>query len=669
MKNNQEQLYTLLQSIEGVVWEADTNMRQFSFISDQVQTILGFSPEEWLGQPGFWKDHIHPEDQQVAVGYRELLSGNIKSGSFEYRMIRSDGHIVWIKDKVTVIYKEDKPFLLRGIMLDNTIAERLKALENLEREILRLNSGLTASLQDVLSSYMLGLEALFPQMQCSFHRIKNGRIASAVSPSLPPAYVTAIMGLQIGENEGSCGTAVALKRQVIVSDIATDLRWEKYRFLALKYNLRSCWSNPVMDIEGDVMATLAMYYNEPKLPGDEELKVMERATALLRIILENRQKTEIISEANMLMLQSQELAHFGNWCWDIQHDIVSWSPALYTIYGLDPKDFKATFMGYQERLHPEDRNRIYQTIEKVLTTGEDAEFEERIIRPDGEIRNLRSWAKLKSDQYGAPMEMIGACLDITERVSHIETIKQRNRQLQEISEQHTRVIKTLHALEQSQADNSRMMKIVAHDLRNPIGAISLSIAHMIKKGYPEKDRKILEIIKRAADDSLDLVGDLLYVPGRAEEMHKEPVDLKQMLHYCTDILLHKANDKKQQIRVQAKPATILIDNEKMWRVVSNLIANAVKFSQHGAIITIRLKENPGHIVIEVEDQGIGIPEALQDKIFDMFTEAKRPGTAGEVSFGMGLAISKQIVEAHKGKIWFESKPGNGTIFFVELPLQ
>jgi len=319
----------------------------------------------------------------------------------------------------------------------------------------------------------------------------------------------------------------------------------------------------VIDEDGEVIATLAMYYQEPKLPGEDELKVMERATVLLRIILENRQKTEIISEANMLMLQSQELAHFGNWRWDIRHDVVTWSPALYTIYGLNPQDFKATFAGYLERLHPDDRSSVYQVIENVLKTKKDAEFEERIIRPSGEVRYLRSWAKLKSDQHGVAAEMIGACLDITERVNHIETIEQRNRQLLEISEQHNRVIKTLHALEQSHADNSRIMKIVAHDLRSPISAISLSAAHMIKKGCPEKDRKILEIIKRAADNSLDLVGDLMQVPGRAEEMHKEPVDLKQMLEYCADILLHRAKAKGQQIKVQAKQATVLIDNEKM----------------------------------------------------------------------------------------------------------
>ncbi len=113
---------------------------------------------------------------------------------------------------------------------------------------------------------------------------------------------------------------------------------------------------------------------------------------------------------------------------------------------------------------------------------------------------------------------------------------------------------------------------------------------------------------------------------------------------------------------------VSIDNEKMWRVISNLIANVIKFSPHGAVIEVRLTEKPGYAVVEVEDHGLGIPEEVKDKVFDMFTEARRTGTAGEKSFGMGLAISKQIVQAHGGKIWFESKPGKGTTFFVELPL-
>jgi len=442
MKNIPEQLYTLLQSIEGLVWQADTGMQQFTFISGRVHHITGFLPEDWLERPGFLETRIHPEDLHVLNNYAGLINDSVKSRTFEYRMIRADGQIIWIKDNVSLLCRDDGSCLLGGIMLDNTVAERLKALERLERDVLRLNSDLTVPLQSVLINYLQGLEALFPQMQCSIHRVKNGRLVSGVSPSLPVDYMNAIIGVPIGENGGSCGAAAASGQQVIVSDIATDERWTKYRSLALSYQLMACWSNPVIDADGEVMATLAMYYQELKTPSGEELQVMEKATALLRIIMENRGKTEIISETNLLMLQSQELAHFGNWRWDVHQDIVSWSPTLYVIYGLDPEDFKATFAGYQALLHPEDRARVRQIIENVLHSKEGTEFEERIIRPNGDIRYLRSWAKLKTDAQGIPVEMIGACLDITETVIQMQAIEQQNLQLLDIAWMQSHMIRS-----------------------------------------------------------------------------------------------------------------------------------------------------------------------------------------------------------------------------------
>jgi signal transduction histidine kinase len=237
------------------------------------------------------------------------------------------------------------------------------------------------------------------------------------------------------------------------------------------------------------------------------------------------------------------------------------------------------------------------------------------------------------------------------------------------SEQNSQMQKTLTALEQSQADNTRMMQIVAHDLRNPIGGIfSLASLMLDNTARPEEDREFLELIKTAGHNSLDLVNDLLRVHAKTEELKKEPVDLGQMLHYCVDLLRHKAAAKGQQINLQTKTVIIPASREKLWRVVSNLIANAIKFSPPGAAIRVNLQEEAERVRIAVEDHGIGIPQELAPKIFDMFTEAKRPGTAGEQPFGLGLAISKQIIEAHDGKLWFESKQGNGTTFFVELPL-
>jgi signal transduction histidine kinase len=243
------------------------------------------------------------------------------------------------------------------------------------------------------------------------------------------------------------------------------------------------------------------------------------------------------------------------------------------------------------------------------------------------------------------------------------------RNLRQARDRNGQMQKALSALEQSQADNSRMMKVVAHDLRNPIGAIqSIASIMLSESAQKEDDRAMLEMIHTSATNSLELTSDLLQVQFRTEELKKDPVDIAQMLQYCVSLLGNKAEAKGQQLQLETINVTLQASREKLWRVVSNLIANAIKFSPTETAIHIKMEQQQGHILISVKDQGIGIPAEMKDKIFDLFTEAKRTGTAGEQAFGLGLAISKQIVEAHGGRIWFDSEIGKGTVFYVELPV-
>lgn len=239
----------------------------------------------------------------------------------------------------------------------------------------------------------------------------------------------------------------------------------------------------------------------------------------------------------------------------------------------------------------------------------------------------------------------------------------------QVTSQNVQMKEALSALEQSQADNTRMMKIAAHDLRNPIGSIySLSSLLLDGPDRSEDDQVMLEMIKTSGQHCLELVSDMLQVQVKTEELQKEPVDIGEMLRYCDSLLSNKAEAKGQRITLQAQVLILLASREKLWRVVSNLIANAIKFSPSGAVIEVKMEYDDKRVLISVKDHGIGIPVEMEDKIFDMFTEAKRPGTAGEQAFGLGLAISKQIVEAHEGKIWFESGLVKGTTFFVGLPV-
>lgn len=488
LKAPRDKFQSLVQTIDGIIWEADAQTFEFTFVSDQVSHILGFSPEEWLSDPDFWKNHIHPRDREEAINYCHYQTQGSSNHTFDYRMIKADGSVIWIKDMVTVINENGKPKWLRGFMIDITANKRSADLEHLERKILALNAQKDTPIEKVLSMYMQGIEALFPQMQCSILQVRNNRLHNWASASLPKSYEDAIEDLPIGEHAGSCGTAAYLKEKVIVSDIANDPRWADYKHLALPFNLCACWSYPIINAEGIVMAVFGMYYQEIRIPDEEELKVIARSTALLKIILENRQNSAFIQETSLLMSQGQEMAHFGNWQWDIQHNEVSWSDTLYAIYGINKDHFKATFEGYQELLHPGDRERIYNLILDVLKTKKDIVFEERVIRPTGETRLLKSWARVKTDDKGVPVKMIGACLDITESKALQQELEKQNEKLREIAWIQSHIVR---------APLARMIGII--DLIKNYQSAALDkhelLSHLLTSAY-ELDGIIRDIVNK-----------------------------------------------------------------------------------------------------------------------------------------------------------------------------
>lgn len=239
----------------------------------------------------------------------------------------------------------------------------------------------------------------------------------------------------------------------------------------------------------------------------------------------------------------------------------------------------------------------------------------------------------------------------------------------EISNHNSVMQKTLQALEQSQTDNTHLMQVLAHDMRTPIAGIKgLTDLLLAEKTLNEEQLEIIKMINISSSDSLNFINDLLQSQTNKTNLNKEPVDLSSLINYCVILLKSKAQEKNISLLANALPLEVLINREKIWRVMSNLISNAIKFSKTGSKININIKKLTSTVLVSVKDEGIGIPEEFKDKIFEMSAEVQRNGTEGEQSYGLGLAISKQIIEAHQGKIWFTTTVGMGTEFFVELPL-
>lgn len=118
LMQSQEKYKTLVDSINGIVWELDARTFQFSFVSKQVERLLGYPVEHWLRESTFWKDHIHPDDQEEAVAFREKVTAEKRTYEFEYRMITADGHMLWLRDIATAVVENGQTVKLRGVMVD-----------------------------------------------------------------------------------------------------------------------------------------------------------------------------------------------------------------------------------------------------------------------------------------------------------------------------------------------------------------------------------------------------------------------------------------------------------------------------------------------------------------------------------------------------------------------
>jgi len=235
-----------------------------------------------------------------------------------------------------------------------------------------------------------------------------------------------------------------------------------------------------------------------------------------------------------------------------------------------------------------------------------------------------------------------------------------------------RLEKAYAELSLAQEQKERILNSVAHDLRSPISNIASISKMILADNRLEKEQaELLKLIEYSSDSSLYLIGELLQNNNIALQPYLvKEVMINDLICRWLQAIQFRANEKKIRIETHITPQSLMvaIDAEKTERVFTNLLNNAIKFSGEDSVIDIKLIREEKYALLVVKDEGIGIPQENHQRIFDTFTNAKRSGTAGEKSFGLGLSICKQIIEQQKGTIGLESEVGVGSSFFVRLPL-
>ncbi|MGH7851764.1 MAG: PAS domain S-box protein, partial [Thermodesulfobacteriota bacterium] len=265
---------------------------------------LGYSVGELIGQPVL--NVFYPEDRKsVLAQLKKCLNNSNKVHTWEIRKVKKDGSMIWVRENAKVTLTGNRKTCINILCEDITEMKNAEFLLNTENKVLEMITR-NLSLSRTLDYLCREIEIQSPGMLCSFLLVdeKGKHLRHGAAPSLPKEYIKAIDGLQIGPSIGSCGTAAYMKKPVIVSDIETDPLWADYKHLALKHDLKACWSTPIISTDKNVLGTFAMYYDHTNSPSSREKKIIETATNLARIAIERMKTLELAKSFGEILEES-----------------------------------------------------------------------------------------------------------------------------------------------------------------------------------------------------------------------------------------------------------------------------------------------------------------------------------------------------------------------------
>ncbi|MFP7242022.1 cell wall metabolism sensor histidine kinase WalK [Pediococcus pentosaceus] len=230
-------------------------------------------------------------------------------------------------------------------------------------------------------------------------------------------------------------------------------------------------------------------------------------------------------------------------------------------------------------------------------------------------------------------------------------------------------------------DRKRFVSNVSHELRTPLTSMKSYIEALVEGAWkdPEVAPNFLKVTQEETDRMMRMINDLLNLSrmdlGTAR-LEREYVNLNELFNHILDrfdMILKNSDkpDKNYSIKrdFTRRDIWVEVDTDKIQQVLDNIMNNAIKYSPDGGIITCRLLETHNHVIMSITDQGLGIPKDSISHIFDRFYRVDKARSRAQGGTGLGLAISKEVIQLHGGRIWVESREGEGSTFYISLPYE
>jgi two-component system sensor histidine kinase/response regulator len=644
------------------------------YASPQIEKILGYSPEEYASDPGLWIDILHPEDRERVLAEDVRTDETLEPFRVEYRMFSKDGSVVWVRDEAVVVRDEEgNPRYWQGFMFD--ITERKRAEEESRESAGRFrstfeNAPIGMALVSLDNHYLRVNQAFCDMLGYSEEELLSRRSLEVTHPD---------------DREASTARTHAL----LEGTIARDLLEKRY----IRADGQVVWAlssvSLVRDSGGEPAYFVSQYQDiTERRKAEEEIrrlnetleKRVEERTAELENALAELRESE---ERYALVVEG---SNDGIFDWNIRTGELYWNDRLYEMFGLSRSEFIPTFDRFLECVHPEDRQKLLDSVAAHLERGVEFDTELRYRHSGGEQRVCVTRGKAQRDENGASFRMAGIATDITERKEAEEEVRRLNETLEvrvrERTEQLTATISELQrAREAAEAANrakSEFLANMSHEIRTPMNGVIGMTGLLLDTDLSAEQREYAETVRTSGESLLTVINDILdfsKIEAGKLDLEAMDFDLRSVVEETVDLFAEQAHNKGLELASlieHSVPTALKGDAGRIRQVLVNLLGNAVKFTEAGDVVLRGdlVEENEATAVVrfEVKDTGIGMTEEQQGRLFRSFSQADASTTRRFGGTGLGLAISKQLIEMMGGEIGVESEPGRGSAFWFTLRL-
>ncbi len=403
---------------------------------------------------------------------------------------------------------------------------------------------------------------------------------------------------------------------------------------------------------------------------------------LARDITERKESERLLQESEERYQKSLDFANIGTWDWTIATGHLLWSEKIASLFGYNEGALETSYENFLSAVHPDDRDRVVKAIEDCIEKGAVYDIEHRVVWPDTTIHWLRERGDVTRDAAGNALHMLGVVQDITEQKNLLREQDYSKKILEEQTKNLANIAEELEASrEKADAANrakSAFLAITSHEIRTPLNAIIGMSYLALQTELDNKQRNYIHKVHFSAESLLGIINDILdYSKIEAGKLKIENIDfdLIDVLTNLATLVGQKANQKGVELFFDIAsdvPDRLVGDPLRLGQILVNLCANAVKFTEKGGEILVKVevdkeqrKSNTLVLHFSVRDTGIGITKEQQANLFQSFNQADTSTTRKYGGTGLGLVITRTLVEMMDGEIWLESQPGIGSIFYFK----